>query len=64
MLTTIIPLVAGVKFDIKGVLVPTASTPELEHLNSSISIPNWSARRGHMSDLKLTLSKAKTVVTF
>jgi len=39
VLTTVIPMVAGIEFDVKGVFVSTVSTPAMAHLNSSIKGP-------------------------
>jgi hypothetical protein len=39
VLTTVIPMVAGIEFDVKGVFVTTVSTPAMLHLNPSIKAP-------------------------
>ena len=39
VLTTVIPMVAGFEFDVKGVFLSTVSTPAVPHLNLSIKGP-------------------------
>jgi hypothetical protein len=39
VLATVIPMVAGIEFDVKGVFVSTVSTPAMAHLNPSIKGP-------------------------
>ena len=38
-LTTVIPMVADIEFDVKGGVVSTVSTPAMPHLNPSIKGP-------------------------